>query len=398
MSVLPLEGYRVIDLTSVVMGPLATQMLADQGADVIVVEQPAGDANRHMGLGPHRDLSGPALNLMRNKRSIVLDIRHPRGYEVLVDLVRSADVFVTNLRPGSRARARLTDDDLRPHRPDLVYCSVAGFAADDPRADHAAYDDIVQAAAGFVDIHDRAGLTSTAAPTILVDKIVGMAVANAITTALLHRERTGLGSEIAMSMQEIASAWLLVEHGAAAIPEPPTGPPGYPRLLSPQRRPLRTSDGAVAILTYERHHFEGLARLADRDDLLADPRFLTRLGRLEHIDELYREYQTIAARFDTATFLERCRAHGVPAHEVVTLDDIIAELRLADHPHAGRYRVTPSLGPATAASIAPRPAPLIGEHGPDILRSLGYPADQIDDLVGLRVLGSDPCEPADRPT
>ena len=160
----PLAGYRVIDITSVVMGPLATQILGDLGADVITIEQPVGDANRHMGIGPHPDLSGPAFNLMRNKRSIVLDLQATEGYEVLTRLVASADVFVTNLRPGSRERSRLRYDDLRRHRADLVYCAASGFPTDDPRADDAAYDDIIQSAAGMVDVHDRAGLSATLSP------------------------------------------------------------------------------------------------------------------------------------------------------------------------------------------------------------------------------------------
>lgn len=386
-SVAPLDGYRVIDLSSVVMGPLATQMLADQGADVIVVEQSIGDANRHMGVGGHPELSGPAMNLMRNKRSIVLDIRRAEGHDVLVDLVATADAFITNLRPASRARSRVTYRELRAHRPDLVYCAAAGFRVDDSRANDAAYDDIVQAAAGFVDLHERIGLPAMLSPTIIVDKIAGMAIANAVTAGLLRRERTGHGSEITLSMHEIATAWLLVEHGAAAIPVPPTGPSGYGRVMSPERRPLPTTDGAVTVLAYERHQFKGLARIGDRHDLIADRRFETRLGRLEHIDELYRHYRSIAAPFDTATFLAACQAHGVPAHPVVTLDEVIAALPVADHPHAGSYRVTPSLAPATEVSAAPRPAPLIGEHGREILSSLGYSDERIDALIAAGTVG-----------
>ena len=176
---LPLSGVRVIDVSSVVMGPLATQILADLGADVIVVERHDGDANRHMGVGPHPELSGPALNLMRNKRSIVLDIRSNDGRKILLDLVRSADVFVTNLRPAARARAGLTYHELTAVRPDLVYCAAAGYPPHDPRADDAAYDDIIQSATGYVDVHRRAGMEARLAPTIVVDKVAGMAIANA---------------------------------------------------------------------------------------------------------------------------------------------------------------------------------------------------------------------------
>jgi crotonobetainyl-CoA:carnitine CoA-transferase CaiB-like acyl-CoA transferase len=143
----PLEGYRIVDMSSVVMGPLATEILADLGAQVVAVERPGGDPNRAMGAGPHPDLSGQALNLMRGRRSIVLDIGHPDGREVLERLVAASDVFITNLRPASRRRARIRDGDLRSLRPDLIYCAATGFATDDPRADDPAYDDIIQSAA-----------------------------------------------------------------------------------------------------------------------------------------------------------------------------------------------------------------------------------------------------------
>lgn len=385
---LPLAGVRVVDVSSVVMGPLATQILADLGADVIVVERPEGDANRCMGVGPHPELSGPALNLMRNKRSIVLDIGRAEGHEVLLDIVRSADVFVTNIRPGARARACLTYEHLSTVRPGLVFCAASGYPPGDPRADDAAYDDIIQSACGFVDLHRRAGMSAVLAPTILVDKVAGMAIANAITAALFRRERTGEGSEISLAMNKVAMSFLLVEHGAGAIPEPPTGDPGYQRVLQAERRPLATSDGLVTVVAYERHQFEGLVRIGGRGDLAVDDRFRTRLGRLDHLVELYGEYQTIAARFDTETFLAMCRDHGVPAHCVVGLDEIVAALPLADHPVAGKYRFVPPLVPAGGDTPPPsRPAPLIGQHGHSILASLGWTNDAIDSLIDRGIVG-----------
>ena len=384
----PLEGITVVDLTAVVMGPLGTQILADMGAEVIVIETPTGDANRHMGAGPHPDLSGVAMNLMRNKRSVVLDLRDHRGREVFERLVATADVFVTNLRPGSRERAKVTYADLAAIRPDLVWVAAAGYRSDSPAADDAAYDDIIQAATGIVDNHHRAGLPPVISPTLIADKVAGMAIAQAVTAGLLHRERTGEGSAAVLAMHDLLRGFLLVEHGAAAIPEPQLGRAGYPRLLSPERRPLATTDGLVAVLAYERHHFEGLIRIGGRVEMLDDPRFLTRLGRLEHIDELYREYQRMAATMATGEFLERCRAEGVPAHAVETLDDVVARLPIVDHPVAGPYRVTPSLAPGVEPDEPPRrPAPLLGEHGREVLSELGYDAATIAELEDAGVLG-----------
>ncbi|MGA1746312.1 MAG: CaiB/BaiF CoA transferase family protein [Ilumatobacteraceae bacterium] len=384
----PLAGITVVDLTAVVMGPLGTQILADMGAEVIAIETPTGDANRHMGAGPHPDLSGVAMNLMRNKRSIVIDLRDERGREAFERMVASADVFVTNLRPGSRERARVTYDDLVAIRPDLVWVAAAGYRPDSAAADDAAYDDIIQAATGIVDNHHRAGLPPVISPTLIADKVAGMAIAQAVTAGLLHRERTGEGSAAVLAMHDLLRGFLLVEHGAAAIPEPQLGRAGYPRLLSPERRPLPTTDGLVAVLAYERHHFEGLIRIGGRLEMLDDPRFVSRLGRLEHIDELYREYQRMAATMTTAEFLARCRAEGVPAHQVETLDDVVAALPIVEHPIVGPYRVTPSLAPGVEPDQVPRrPAPLLGEHGREVLTELGYSEAEITALEDAGVLG-----------
>jgi len=384
----PLAGIRVVDLTSVVMGPFATQILGDLGAEVTVVETPQGDANRHMGPGPAPDVSGVALNLLRNKRSIVLDIRTDEGYDVLLSMVAAADVFVTNLRPGSRRRARITYDDLRAVNPSLVYCAAVGHRPDSADADTAAYDDIVQASTGFVDVNRRAGLPPVLAPVLVADKVSGMAIAQAVTAGLFHRERTGEGVESILAMDDVMRGFLLVEHGAAAIAEPPQGPSGYPRLMSTERAPLPTTDGLVTILAYERHHFEGLIRIGGRTEMLDDPRFMTRLGRLENIDELYREYRRIAEGYSTAEFLAACQREGVPAHEVVTLDDVVAALPLVDHPDLGAYRVTPPVVPTSDPGAPPRrPAPHLGENAVEVLTELGYTPEVIDALMAAGVVG-----------
>ncbi|NNE13285.1 MAG: CoA transferase, partial [Ilumatobacter sp.] len=185
--VLPLDGVRVLDLSSVVMGPVATQLLADQGADVIVVEDRRGDTNRAMGRGPHPDLSGVSLNLLRNKRSIGLDIKTDAGYEALGRLVARSDIVVTNLRPGSRRRARLTFDELRRFRSDLIFCAAAGWPIDSELADAPAYDDVIQAATGIVDLHQMVGLEPVLAPTLVADKTAGLVIATNVLAALYHR-------------------------------------------------------------------------------------------------------------------------------------------------------------------------------------------------------------------
>jgi crotonobetainyl-CoA:carnitine CoA-transferase CaiB-like acyl-CoA transferase len=388
---LPLDGVRIIDMTSVVMGPLGTHILADLGADVIVIEDRRGDTNRSMGIGPHPQLSGVTMNLMRNKRSIGLDIGAPQGYEALGRLVAGADVFATNLRPGSRARARLTYDDIRTIKSDIVYCAAAGFPADSELADAPAYDDIIQSASGICDLSQQIGLPPALVPTLIADKTAGLVIANAIVVALFQRERTGEGSDITIAMTEVMRSYLLVEHGASAIPEPPLGAAGYARILTPERRPHATADGMVSVLPYDQSHYETIFRVGGRDDLIGDPRILTRRSRMENGGTLYREVATILLQRTTDEWMDVFRRTDIPSSRVGTVDDLMTDLPLADHPHGGRYRVTPALtGQVADIGVVRRPAPLHGEHNREVMAEVGYAAAEIDALERDRVLYAGP--------
>ena len=222
----PLDGIRVLDLSSVVMGPLATQILGDLGADVITVETRDGDINRIMSSGPCPGLSGVSLNLLRNKRNISLDIAHPRGRAALLRVAAGCDVFVTNLRPGSVGRLRLRYPDIASIRPDVIYCQAHGFPSDGPQADAPAFDDIIQAACGVPDVLRRAGGRPGLMPTLLADKVSGLVLAYSIIAALFHRARTGEGQKVEVPMADAMLAFLLVEHGSGAIPRPARGRPG----------------------------------------------------------------------------------------------------------------------------------------------------------------------------
>jgi crotonobetainyl-CoA:carnitine CoA-transferase CaiB-like acyl-CoA transferase len=394
---LPLDGIRIVDLSSVVMGPLATQLLADQGADVIAVEDRRGDTNRSMGAGPHPDLSGVSLNLLRNKRSVGLDIRSAEGHAALLRLVATADVVITNLRPGSRRRARVTYDDLRVVRPDLVYCAAAGYPADSDEADLPAYDDVIQAGSGIADLTERVGLPPALLPTLIADKTAGLVIANAVTAALFRRERTGEGSEISVAMTEVMRAYVLAEHGAAAVPEPALGPAGYPRILNPLRRPQATADGQINVLPYEQHHYEALFRLGGREELVGDERILSRRSRFANGESLYRDVADILLQRTTEEWIALMREAGIPASRVATVDDLLRDLPVVDHPHAGGYRVVPPLtGRAARPDDVRRPAPLHGEHGVEVLAEIGYGADEITRMIAAGVVygtGIDPAAP-----
>ena len=232
----PLAGIRILDLTRVVMGPLATQVLADQGADVILVEANGGDTNRVMGPGPHPELSGVALNLLRNKRSIDVDLKSDEGMALIHRLVKTCDVVMATMRPQVLTRLGLDYEALSAIKPDLIYCQAQGWPIGSERAEEPAYDDIIQAASGVSDIMERVSGEPGLVPTIFADKVSGLVMAQAVSAALFHRARTGEGQHIEVPMQQATGAFILVEHGSGAISEPPHHAPGkpaagYPRIL-----------------------------------------------------------------------------------------------------------------------------------------------------------------------
>jgi crotonobetainyl-CoA:carnitine CoA-transferase CaiB-like acyl-CoA transferase len=385
----PLDGLRVLDLTSVIMGPLATRTLADLGADVITVEGLRGEPHRSMGPGPHPELSGIALNLMRNKRSIAIDLKSVDGHQVFLDLAATVDVMVTNLRPGPVSRLGLDHDSVRKVRPDIIYCQAHGWSSDSPYAEAPAYDDIIQSASGVGDVFRRAGHKPSLMPTLVADKVSGLTIANAVLAALLHRASTGEGQHIEIPMFEVMRAFMLTEHGAGAIAEPPQSEPGYPRILTPQRRPQPTIDGWINVLPYERGHYEVLFIEGGRADVDGDQRFRTRAGRFANSDSLYRDVAEILATRTTGEWLAFCAEHGIPATAAASLDQLVADLPLADHPTAGAYRVIPTAERFSATPIPPpRPAPTVGRDGRELLSEIGYRSDRIGQLEDEGIIGS----------
>lgn len=389
----PLQGMRVLDLTSVVMGPLSTRMLGDLGADVITIEPPQGDRNRSMGAGPHEELSGVALNLMRNKRSVTLDLKLEPGREVFLELAATADVMITNLRPGPLGRLRLTYEDVQPHSPDIVYCAARGFPADSPNADKPAFDDIIQSATGFGDMFARMGAEPTLVPTLVADKVCGMAIANAVLAALVHKGRTGAGQFVEIPMIEIMRAFVLEEHGSAAISEPPLGPAGYPRILTTARRPQPTKDGFINVLPYSGDNFNKIFEAGGRHDLMNDERMSTRVQRTLNSDSLYRDVASVLATRTTDEWLAFCGEHNIAATRAGTLDDLVQQLPLGEHPIAGTYRVIPPYGRfSKSPGDVRRPAPLIGEQTAEVLGELGYSDSDLAELAEHGVIQAEALE------
>ncbi len=383
-----LDGIRVLDMTTVVMGPLATRSLGDLGADVITIETKHGDLNRRMGPGPDRDFSGTSLNLMRNKRSIALDLKDERGRSACLAIATTCDVVVTNLRPGPLGRLGLDYDAIREVRPDIVFCAAHGYPSDGPKADAPAYDDIIQSASGVSDLYQRVGGEPNLLPTLVADKVSGMAIANAVLAALYYRSRTGHGQRIEVPMIDVMTSFILTEHGGGAIPEPPTGEPGHTRILTPTRRPQPTADGWISLLPYNKDHYDAVFAAGGRADLVGDARYRTTRERMANSGALYGDVAAILPQRTTEEWLDFCTEHGIPATRATTLDELIEGLPLEEHPTAGSYRLIP---PAERFSETParlhRHAPRVGEHSREVLREIGFDATELDALEDAGVLG-----------
>lgn len=332
-----LDGVRVIDLTTVLMGPLATRMLADHGADVIRVDRPSGGAD---------DISGLGLHVHRNKRSIVLDLKSDEGVAAMRDLVATADVFVSNLRADALDRLGLSADELRRRHPALIHCVANGYGSAGPQAGRAAYDDAIQAGSGLAALHQRRDGAPSYVPTVVVDKTCSLVVVQAVMAALLHRAATGEGQTIEVPMLETMVSLNLAEHYRAAALEPPTAEMGYARVLARDRRPYRCADGWVALLPYTSANWLAFFELIDRPDLAQEPRFATQVSRIAHIDELYLVVAEAAPRHTVAEWLELCAERSIPASRISDLEDLVDDPQIVAsgliervvHPTLGPYR------------------------------------------------------------
>jgi crotonobetainyl-CoA:carnitine CoA-transferase CaiB-like acyl-CoA transferase len=384
----PLAGVRVIDLTSVVMGPFATQILGDMGADVIKVEPPAGDNMRWVGPMRNPGMGHIHMHLNRNKRSLVLDLKTPRGLEAVKRLLATSDVLVYNVRPQAMARLGLSYEAVSTINPKLVYVGAYGFSEKGAYAGRPAYDDLIQGAAGIPSLTlEQGGDVPRYAPVTLGDRSVGLQTAIAVTGALFHAARTGKGQAVEVTMFESLSQFVLGDHMGGRTFDPPLGAPGYARLIAPHRRPYATKDGYLCVLIYNDKHWNNFFDAVGRADLKSDPRFCDHTSRAENIRAVYEFVSDIMATRNTAewrTLLERADIPNTPMH---TMDSLIDDPHLNaagffpiyDHPSEGKVRTTAPVGEwgVTPLSIR-RLAPRLGEHSREVLSEAGYSLDEIN--------------------
>lgn len=390
----PLDGIRVLEVTSVVLGPWAAQILGDLGADVIKIEPPKGDTTRHIGPARNPGMAAMFLGCNRNKRSLVLDLKQPQGLAAMLRLCEGADVLLHNLRPAAAERLGLGFDQVAAHRADIVYCGTYGYRADGPFADYPAYDDIVQAASGVAVLQQMAGHEPHYMPSVVADKTTALTVVYAVIAALFHRARSGEGQALEVPMFETMVSYLMVEHLFGQSFEPPLGGAGYSRVLSPFRRPYRTRDGYLAVLPHTDAHWHSFLGAIGRMDLLQQERFATVAARTQHIDELYEELSTIMQRRSTAEWLALLDPADLPVTPLNGPDDLLAHPQLEatgfwqvmQHPSEGPLRMTDQpVGFSASQGTTRRPPPQLGEHSLEVLREAGLDGPDIDALLAAGI-------------
>jgi len=386
----PLDGVRILDVTTVGYGPYACQILGDYGAEVIKVESRDGDITR--GIYPFRNEGMGHFFMManRNKRSIVLDLKVVRGREVFLKLVESVDVVICSIRPAAMDRLGLGYDDCRAVNPKIIYLALVGFGQSGPYAERPAYDDIIQGLSGMADMQGGREGPPKFVNASVCDKICSQVAAHSTLAALFSRERTGKGQLVEVPMLESMVGFNLIEHHSGQTFDPPLGPAGYERSMVEYRRPYATADGYVCALPYNTKQWRAFFSIMKRDDMVDDPRVMDPKLRSEKIGELYELVAQLVRDWQTSDLLAALKEGDIPHGGATRLDDLAADPHLRavgffetfEHPSEGRITLTspPMRFSETPPDIRRLPA-VLGEHSVEILSESGYSSAQISELL-----------------
>ena len=389
----PLAGVKILDLTSVVMGPFATQILAQLGAEVVKVETPGGDNMRHVGPMKHAGMGHIYLHANAGKRSIVLNLKHPDGCEAVLKMAENCDVFISNVRPQALARLGLDYEAVRQRNPRIIHVSCCGFDQDGPDAARPAYDDLIQGATGIPWLMGQYGSPEPAyVPTTLADRVTGLHAVYAVTAALYARSQSGVGQAVVVPMFEAMAQFILGDHMAGLTFEPPVGKPGYARLLTPHRKPYFTSDGMLCVLIYNDKHWKSFFNaIGEAEGLARDPRFSTHSARAANIDEVYAEVARLMRTRTTAQWRVLLDAADVPNMPMNSPEDLLVNPQLRAtgfvsdtiHPTEGPMHTLahPTKWSATPPARSFSPAPRLGEHTRQLLEEAGYTPERINTML-----------------
>ena len=382
----PLAGVKVLDLTSVLMGPYATQIFADLGADVIKIEGPAGDTTRHLPPGPETGRGAMFVNLNRGKKCLALDLKQPAARDVVLRMAEQADVFVHSMRAAAIKRLGLDYVALQARNPRLVYANLYGFGAKGRYADYPAYDDIVQAASGLADLQASLnGGTPAYLATVVADKVAGLTGAYAIIAALFAREQGGAGQEIEVPMFETLVSFMYAEHLGGSLYDPPLGPPAYPRVVAKERHPYRTRDGYLALMIYTDRHWRAFFDAIGSPSWSTDPMFASIGERTRNIGAVLGRLSDILKDRSSAEWMELFRRIEVPAMPVMSPTDLLTDPHLQE---AGfwderdtadghlRFPGIPTGFSGTPGAIGD-PAPALGADNASVLSEYGFADDEI---------------------
>ena len=392
----PLAGLRIIDMSAVVMGPFAAQILGDLGADVIKVEPHAGDTTRHVTPMRNKNMGWVYLHANRNKRSLVLDLKDAEGKAAVLKLAEISDAIITNVRPAALERLGLGWDVLHAINPRLIVVNLVGYGSGGPYDGRPAYDDLIQGVTSLPSLLVQAGSeTPHYVPLALNDRATGLSSAVALLAAVHYREKTGRGQQIEVPMFETMAQWVLGDHMGGKTFEPPLGSAGYKRTLNKERRPYKTKDGMICTIIYTDKHWSTFMELIGEGEAYrSDPRFANISTRTDHAHELYAWVSNAMEARTSAEWVAALLAADIPVTPLHDLDSLMEDehltavnyLPVVEHPTEGRVRDirVPSTWSESQPNVR-RHAPQLGEHSVEVLREAGLSEDQIEALIARGV-------------